>query len=90
MRKAGRVRRGVQRDEEVRRRARMEEKAEGGGERERELSAFASIILSAWITTPRRRSTALINYKSRLSLTTNRDIPISTPAIADRDVSLSR
>lgn len=36
MRKAGRVRRGVQRDEEVRRRARMEEKAEGGGERERE------------------------------------------------------
>lgn len=37
MRKAGRVRRGVQRDEEVRRRARMEEKAEGGGERERAL-----------------------------------------------------
>lgn len=64
--------------------------AEKEERKRRELSAFASIILSAWITTPRRRSTALINYKSRLPLTTNRDIPISGPAIADRDVSLSR
>lgn len=92
MRKAGRVRRGCaegrrsEREGEDRGERRKEEKRE----RERELSAFASIILSAWITTPRRRSTALINYKSQLPLTTNRDIPISTPAIADRDVSLSR
>lgn len=44
MRKAGRVRRGVQRDEEVRRRARMEEKAEGGGERERENSRLSRVL----------------------------------------------
>lgn len=43
MRKAGRVRRGVQRDEEVRRRARMEEKAEGG-ERERESSRLSRVL----------------------------------------------
>lgn len=68
-----------------RNRERVRRREQGG----RGLSAFASIILSARITTPRRRSTALINYKSRLPLTTNRDIPISGPAIADRDVSLS-